>query len=124
MNRGTHLQRLRVFRGDHWHRHRGRNLMYGLRCGHPADVYARYAVVPCSNDAQTFLIVVQEGWHVSHRWRDQLAVSARSGRSLTSKPTVVVTTGQIGQILIGIQLAKVLGTETVITAQQEMVLNS
>merc|ERR1712135_251212 len=35
-----------------------------------------------SDDAQTFLIVVGGGWHDPHRWRDQLAVSAGSGRSL------------------------------------------
>ena len=29
-----------------------------------------------SDEAQTFLIVVGEGWHDPHRWRDQLAVSA------------------------------------------------
>ena len=62
--------------------------------------YAQYALATCSNNAQTFLIVVEEGWHDSHRWRDQLAVSARSGRSLTSKPTVVVTADQVGQIAL------------------------
>ena len=29
-----------------------------------------------SDDAQTVLIVVEEGWPDPHRWRDQLAVSA------------------------------------------------
>ena len=28
---GTHLRRLRVFRGDHWHRHRGRRRRGGRR---------------------------------------------------------------------------------------------
>ena len=35
--------------------------------------------------------------------------SAGSGRSCASKPTVVVTAGQVGTGFIGIQLAKVLG---------------
>ena len=43
-------------------------------------------------------------------------MSAGRGRSWTSKPTVVVTAGQVGTGFIGIQLAEVLGAGTVITA--------
>ena len=46
----------------------------------------------------------------------ELAVSAGSGSSYTSKPTVVVTVGQVATGFIGIQLAKVLGAGTAITA--------
>ena len=55
---------------------------------------------------QAVRIVVEGKWDVSYRLKDQHALSARSGRSLTSKPTVVVTAGQFGQVFIGIQLAK------------------
>ena len=70
-------------------------------------------------DVQTFLIVVGEGWHDLHRWRDRIAVSAGNGRSWTSETTVVVTAGQVG-----IRLAKVPHAETVIIAQREMALVS
>ena len=86
------------------------DLMYGSEVwGIVQGAYAQYALATC-------IIVVGEGWYDPHRWRDQLAVSAGSGRSWTSKPTVVVTAGSVGTVFIAIQLAKVLGTGTVITA--------
>ena len=42
------------------------NLIYGSEIWGIVP-YAQYALVPCSNDAQTFLIVVKDGWHDSHR---------------------------------------------------------
>ena len=117
---------LRVFRGDHWHRHGGcrrrggRKLRLDVRfrgVGHRAGCVRPVCLGDLqSDDAQTFLIVVREGWHDSHGWRDQFAVSAGSGRSWTSNPTVVVTAGQVAAGFIGIQLAKILGAGTVITA--------
>ena len=60
------------------------------------EVYAQYALATRKDDVPTFLIVVGNGWHDPHRWRDWVAVSAENGRSWTSKPPVVVTAGQVG----------------------------
>ena len=114
-----------MLRGNHWHKSAGCvvavsencDLMYDSEVGHRAGCVRPVCLGDLqSDDAQTFLIVVGEGWHDPYRWRVQLAVSAGSRCSWTSKPPVVVTISQVGTGFIKIQLAKVLDAGTVSTA--------
>ena len=68
---------------DHWHgrdvcrRFAGRKLRLGTRF-RGAGQHAECVCPIClgdfqSGDAQTFLIVIDKGWHDPHFWTDQLA---------------------------------------------------
>ena len=85
-----------------------------LQCSQGA--YARYALATCSLTTFKPFSLSWERLARSPSLEGPACRSAGSGRSWTSKPTVVVTAGQVGTGFIGIQLAKVLGAGTVVTA--------
>ena len=80
------------------------------------DAYAKFALATRNDDVETFLIVVGNGCHDPHRWKNWVSVSADNGRSWTSNPPVVVTAGQVGTGFLESNWPKVLSAETVITA--------
>ena len=59
----------------------------GFRVWATCRVRTPSSLGPCSNDAHTFLISVNEGWLDPHRWRNQLAVSAEKMRGMIVEKT-------------------------------------
>ena len=86
-------------------------------------VYAQYALATCSlTTLKPFSKVVGKVGLIPYK--ETSCSICRGGRSWASKPTVVVYTRQVCTGLIGVQLVKILGTTTLLTAQQQRSLVS
>ena len=122
---------LRVFRGDHWHKHemcvvvavdKNCGLTCGPRCGASCRVHMHSMPWRLQSDDKTlsFLLLKKVRTIPIVGWTNLQCLQEANARRPQNQN--VVTAGQVGSSFLGIQLAKVLGAGTVITAQREIVL--